>query len=533
MADSSYRVRPYSRTIDLRKDVIEGCAVMKRRLIALLFLWLSIGTAFLPATTPVKAGAQLWSAWMFNHSNGQLMLLTDVMNGTPQAMTLPKLPGFDDYSWQLAVSHDWNYIAYTTSNTATGRKAFMIYKRDTNSALVTLDLQVSHVSLDFHASEAVFNETSANIAFAYTVNNETGWKIEAMQIGTSAPELSLTNNSPAAKALNLEGQFMLPVIRRYVGSEVTFQMVRIATEGEAEYKNYTWNTANGQVRVEPIAQFPTFGTDLYLPTGETVAELVDPRLPSCGGCGPYYVANALSVYDPTKKTRYPFYSTTELAMYQPLFVQGGERILFGGNGPIDSNTLPKWGLVERSGKLVGYLPSSISGNTRPIGWQDGFMTISSGPNPGDPPRLNLVNTRAGLNNSQVVWTGTPGAQVILLQTPSNMQLAGPFPAWGQLAAPGIAPTMTVAPPSAGVLAVGKNAVVNTTEGDKLRVRSGPGTSFGVLTMLAKGTVVTLLEGPRNADGLTWWRVRPPDGIEGWVIEGVTDKGVFIQTLIPQ
>jgi uncharacterized protein YraI len=114
-----------------------------------------------------------------------------------------------------------------------------------------------------------------------------------------------------------------------------------------------------------------------------------------------------------------------------------------------------------------------------------------------------------------------------------MQFEGPFQPWGQLAAPGVAPTMTMSAASGGVLTVGKGAVVNTTEGDKLRVRSGPGTSFGVVGMLAKGVVVTLLEGPRSADSLTWWRVRAPDGTEGWVIEGITDKGVFIQTLIPQ
>jgi hypothetical protein len=487
---------------------------------------------FQTAVVPVKAGAQLWSAFMFNQTNGQLMLLTNVMNGAPQTYALPKPSGYDEYAWRAAVSHDWHYITYTVSNKTSGRKAIIIYNRETNAALHTIALEPSHVSVDFHASELIYNETSTSIALGYSTNNENGWELKAIQIGTSAPEIVLRHDSPAARALNIGAQFMLPVVRRFVGSDVTFVIVRTGTEGESEYQNYTWNISNGTVRVEPVAQFPTFSTDIYLPTGETISELVDGRLPSCNDCSPYYISNTLAVYDPIKKTRYPFFNTTELALFLPTFIQNGERILFGGNVSINSNGLPKMAVVERSGKLVGYL-TGVSASTNPVGWQDGFMYVSPGANPNDPPRLTLVNTRSGLGNSQVVWTGTPGTQVSLLQTPSNMQFAGPFQPWGQLAAPGVAPTMTMPAASGGVLAVGKTAVVNTTEGDKLRVRSGPGTSFGVLTMLAKGTVVTLLEGPRNADGLTWWRVRPPDGIEGWVIEGVTDKGVYIQTLIPQ
>jgi hypothetical protein len=504
---------------------------MKRKLAIIGLLCLCALMPSLAATTPVKAGAQLWSAFMFNQTNGQLLLLTDVMNGAPQTIALPKPSGYDEYAWRAAISHDWRFVAYTVSNRTSGRKAIIVYNRETNAAAVTIELPPGHVSLDFHASEMVFNETSTSIAFGYSINNETGWELKAMDIGTSS-QFALRHDSPAVRTLNLGGQFMLPVVRRFVGSEVTFMMVRTGTEGEAEYQNYTWNIASGQVRVEPVALFPTFSTDIYLPTGETISELVDPRLPSCNDCSPYYISNVLAVYDPVKKTRYPFFNTTELALFLPTFIQNGERILFGGNTSITSNTLPKWGIVERSGKLLGYL-NGVSASTNPVGWQDGFMYVANGANPSEPPRLILVNTRAGLNNSQVVWTGTPGAQVSLLQTPSNMQFAGPFQPWGQLAAPGIAPTMTVAPPASGVLAVGKSAVVNTTEGDKLRVRSGPGTSFGVVGTLAKGTVVTLLEGPRSADGLTWWRVRAPDGTQGWVIEGVTDKGVYIQTLIPQ
>jgi len=53
-----------------------------------------------------------------------------------------------------------------------------------------------------------------------------------------------------------------------------------------------------------------------------------------------------------------------------------------------------------------------------------------------------------------------------------------------------------------------------------------------MVSLPSGTVVTLLEGPRQADGLTWWRVRTQVNGEGWVIESINDNGKVIQTLIP-
>jgi len=64
------------------------------------------------------------------------------------------------------------------------------------------------------------------------------------------------------------------------------------------------------------------------------------------------------------------------------------------------------------------------------------------------------------------------------------------------------------------------ATVNTTQGDRLRMRTGPDTSFDVMVSLPSGTVVTLLEGA-PADGLTWWRVRTQVNGEGWVSRAST------------
>jgi uncharacterized protein YgiM (DUF1202 family) len=78
------------------------------------------------------------------------------------------------------------------------------------------------------------------------------------------------------------------------------------------------------------------------------------------------------------------------------------------------------------------------------------------------------------------------------------------------------------------LAVGGEATVTTTKGDSLRMRDGAGTGGKVIGMIENGTVLALLEGPQPADGMPWWKVRAPDGTEGWVVERVGDERTLSQ-----
>ncbi|RMG80211.1 MAG: SH3 domain-containing protein, partial [Chloroflexi bacterium] len=120
-----------------------------------------------------------------------------------------------------------------------------------------------------------------------------------------------------------------------------------------------------------------------------------------------------------------------------------------------------------------------------------------------------------------------------------------YPAWNQVGAvvnvaegtvlgppPVMSPTPTIAPVVGGSLRIGGLARIQTTEGDRLNIRSGPGVSFSVVDQAINGATVTILEGPRPADGFTWWRVRLPSGVEGWAVESVDDRGVRLQTLVP-
>jgi hypothetical protein len=68
------------------------------------------------------------------------------------------------------------------------------------------------------------------------------------------------------------------------------------------------------------------------------------------------------------------------------------------------------------------------------------------------------------------------------------------------------------------LYVGGEAVVSGT-GSALRLRSDPGLQSTTLKTVTDGTRLKILEGPRDADNLRWWRMQDPtDGAEGWAAE---------------
>ena len=99
-----------------------------------------------------------------------------------------------------------------------------------------------------------------------------------------------------------------------------------------------------------------------------------------------------------------------------------------------------------------------------------------------------------------------------------------------------APTMTALPPAPtdpqptpdpnipvgsppGTFSIGAFISVSGTEGDGLRLRSGPGLEFNPRYLGLEGEIFRLDDGPRDADGYTWWLlVAPADETrQGWAV----------------
>jgi hypothetical protein len=97
--------------------------------------------------------------------------------------------------------------------------------------------------------------------------------------------------------------------------------------------------------------------------------------------------------------------------------------------------------------------------------------------------------------------------------PTPTQSLGP-------ATPTIAPTATTAAtPDLSVapseITVGFYTQVVETGGVGVTVRNGPNTSNLPVTVAGEGSFLLVLEGPTPGGEYEWWRVRLPDGTEGW------------------
>lgn len=74
------------------------------------------------------------------------------------------------------------------------------------------------------------------------------------------------------------------------------------------------------------------------------------------------------------------------------------------------------------------------------------------------------------------------------------------------------PDLSIAPPE---ITVGYYAQVVDTGGVGVTVRNGPNTSNLPVTVAGEGSFVLVMEGPTPGGEYQWWRIRLPDGTEGW------------------
>ena len=108
-------------------------------------------------------------------------------------------------------------------------------------------------------------------------------------------------------------------------------------------------------------------------------------------------------------------------------------------------------------------------------------------------------------------------------TPTAIPGLAPTQAIAEEAAtrPAATPTNTPIPVAPTELAPNVYAKVVGTDASGLSVRAGPGTNNARLTVAPEGSLVMILEGPRedeNLDDYIWWFVRAGDNIEGWVVQ---------------
>jgi hypothetical protein len=70
-------------------------------------------------------------------------------------------------------------------------------------------------------------------------------------------------------------------------------------------------------------------------------------------------------------------------------------------------------------------------------------------------------------------------------------------------------------PAPSEIAPGATVVVSGTGGRGLNLRAEPTTRSQRIAIVKDGTRLTVVEGPEEARGYVWWKVRAPNGREGW------------------
>ncbi len=497
--------------------------------LALLGAMLAAGL-FAPEALPARAGGS-WSAWLYNTQSGALVHVFP--DGAPAVTTmLPLPPGLTSAPYSVTMSRDGARLAgcFVDNASQTSVHVYDIYGGVYLSQYAAPGGPVLGCALGYDA----FSEDGSLLAFgilnhfADPADPRPGWELLVMQVNTGAIVYRLDANAPAVAALGLDVNGKIPFVETFEQPTatrpglITFKLVQWATEGQCEYPGLVWNLNDGSVFSEP--RYGKNSLDALLPNSELIWVETNPAYPQGLLEGPGCTYNVL-MYSNKAGALYPLF-TNGTVLFAARFVDDGRRIAFGSY----SSGSNQWYALDRSG-VITPLPADLQNVYELWGTPDGYVFLSNEPDmpqqvryhrfgAGPSPEVYVAWTAPSIDYHRLIWVNPLSGGAGL----------PPFPPMPVLGEPPLPPTPTT---PAGVLAVGVRAVVNTTAGDRLRVRTGPGTTFTVLFQLPAGTPVTLAEGPVvGPEGYTWWRIQTDDGRSGWCVQGVPEAGGFLQTLIP-
>ncbi|MEO8606873.1 MAG: SH3 domain-containing protein [Chloroflexota bacterium] len=502
------------------------------------------------AIFPTAAQNGGWTAWLYSAADGHMTQVDD-SGAVHTDFTLPLPIGFDLFPQKVAVGHGGSPFAYVVSNSTTFQGALVISQGAALKFSFNLPLTFAD-STEFVADESIFNEDNSALALGYSLDGG-GWGLLIFDLTSGTVAQTIRFDTPTVAVLGLSANFGLtPIPRRFIGREVTFSMIQAGTDAAPGYDAYTWNIDTGDL-TQNLA-FPSLDADTFPPTGEMVMSLPDDRLPNQSADFTFFQANTLHVFDPLTSARFPFYNSQTFTFSRPHFIQNGERILFEVSAAAGDSF--EWQVVGRDGTLVGPIPGGVTINDA-HGLGDGFIYTTDTFSPGST-TLVYVNTRDTLNAGVPIWSSNPNETVTIAWAGDTVIRAqAAYSPWAKLAdavyAPGVAaeigpaggqPLLTpgaISPSDIAAstpvfgrfLSVGGLAIINTTEGDTLNVRTAPTRDSAIATRLPDGERVTIMDGPRAGEGFTWWKIRTAAGIEGWVVESVDDNGSRLQTLIPE
>lgn len=493
-------------------------------------LILTLLTSLLILIAPAQADdpPATWTAWLHY---GRHLTLIDSNGDTLREIDLPLPEGYGLVKYQsqkAGISRNGEFIAYLVSG------------EDFSVQLILFDLvhdvivltytipELGSTSL-YNSNQQMFNESNTAFAFGYrTIGNS--WQLLIFDIVAKQVAFKLKDTDPVAAILNLNQLPWNTRIWQFENMEVSFTLGFL--DSDKDYA-FVWNLVSN--KIQPGFRFAFRRLDFFPPTGEVLS--ID--------YSSYPTSYYFQVYDPTLSARYPFAFVTN-SNFPPVqikFIQNGERILAGQS------------IMERDGTIVGdwKLPNNIAlldfSNTSMGFVYTALVRNLEDGNPTILPALYEVDTRDDkLDVGRVVWqismkefqsyfepSEQPFFDIAWVHSDAPV---GPFKPWAQLAEPVYAPTPqpsdmmitpTLIPTPPPLFHAGQTVRVQTIDGEILNLRAAPTRKSEIVVYIEDDTQLELLEGPVEAEGFYWWRVRLPDGLEGWVVENDGE----LQTLMPQ
>lgn len=510
-----------------------------------ILVWLVLGA------WPLQAQPDIWAAWLYDSATGRAVqvdargvLLQDVVLPVPSIYE----PATVRYAQGVAVSPDGTRLGYRVRGTdAAGLALTHVLIYETTTQRLSAQYQPPLVPLDdsfsFQEGVRAFNESGSALAYSYIAAADGAtpdqWAVVVLDARSGSVLFELTDLAAAVQAqLGSEAASFLPIVQQYSGAAVQLSLFPYALQAATMLDSYQWDVLTG--RIAPTAQYPTLSVDHAPATNETIMPLFDSRLPNrLDTAGALAIAqnNTLQVWTEAIGGRVPVFASADLDIRAAYFIENAERVVFAAFDLANAVPGTFWRIMERDGTVLT-IPTISAVNERVMGTLDGFAYVRDGALA----QLIEARTRDDRVDQVAVWTAPADfrPQLVWITPPTVMQAAPP--AWAPRAEPVFPPvraeSQTVSPEEAatleplitggGVLTINSVAIVNTTEGDRLNMRSAPGLSAPVIARVENRSRVTLLEGPRPQDGFIWWRVRLSTGLEGWVVQ----EADGVETLIP-
>ncbi len=499
------------------------------------------GSSAAPAARAAGGG---WEAWLYDASVGRVVrLVYDGSSALPVIDTL--LPDAD--GGHVAPSRDGRYIAYTVDN------VLRVYDSLAGGVVATTVVPFGAVTgLTLRGSPYMWNAAGTRVAVGYAYGLDSGspgWGIQILDVPSNALVALLQDGSPEAAAVTT-GSYSVPVIQRFEDPYITFITVPYATEGTPQYPAYTWNIMGPTVTPNPsLTGFEldqnALGEALMLlhdasypqafapESGFAVPNMVGAYNPLTGALGNYLFAPGAYRVTLAQASELAAVSVADPSTGTPTAI----RLFTRGGAPLGEVTEPAL-IVRYVTSLEGTVGGFIAAAS-PTSGPGGTTVYRVSTRPGSPDYLvpvSVWNSTLGANY-RIVWVSDESATPVtsveawaVLTSFSPPPTATPLPVAVPTVTPAApAPPAPPAPPAApSGLYVGGQARVQTTAGDRLNVRTGPGRSFSVAVQARNGEIVTIVGGPTTANGYVWWQIRLSEGTVGWAVESADG----VQTLVP-